>query len=236
MYRSLTYLWLTVLGLLLGQLASCVPLGNGDDGLPISGPAAGGTSNNNSGGGTADPTRPGNTAVGGDSAGVQTIADELTVEFPGCREPVQAAFWRAEVLRLVNEERAKKKVPPVQRSATLEAQASQYACEMVYYGFFGHVNDFTGSTLAERAAEFEYDYWIIGENLAAGQRTPAQVVADWMGSPCHRQNILNPAFTELGVGIRYGGEYGFYWVQEFGRPFSEEPYPGPTYHDPECQQ
>jgi len=92
----------------------------------------------------------------------------------------------------------------------------------------------TGSTLRDRSQAAEYDYWIVGENLAAGQRTPVEVVSAWMTSPCHRENVLNPAFTELGVAVRYGGTYGYYWVQEFGRPFSAPAYPGPPHHDPGC--
>jgi uncharacterized protein YkwD len=72
--------------------------------------------------------------------------------------------------------------------------------------------------LAERAAEFEYEYWMIGENLAAGQTSPEQVVADWMASPGHRENMLGETYTEVGVGLRQGGDYGLYWVLEFGDP------------------
>jgi uncharacterized protein YkwD len=59
---------------------------------------------------------------------------------------------------------------------------------------------------------------VVGENLAAGQPTPERAFTDWMNSPSHRDNILDPRFTELGVGVRFGGEYGVYWVQEFGLP------------------
>ena len=57
----------------------------------------------------------------------------------------------------------------------------------------------------------------LGENIAAGQRTPAEVVDDWMNSPGHRANILNGKFTKLGVGYVYvpGDMYGHYWVQMF---------------------
>ncbi len=172
--------------------------------------------------------------VGGDTGSATSTPDALSVEFPGCTEPAEGAFWRSEVLRLVNQERVRQGLNAVILSSTLEAQATQYACEMIHYDFFGHENDTTGSTLTDRAAEFGYDYWIIGENLAAGQPSPAQAVADWLASPCHRENILNPAFTELGVGVRAGGDYGIYWVQEFGRPFTADPYAGEPYHDPEC--
>ncbi len=189
-------------------------------------------------GGTENPagdnTPVGPAVVGGDTAGATSNPDALTVEFPGCEEPVEGDFWRAEILRLVNQERLANGLDPLTLSQTLENLATEYACELIHYDYFGHVNGVTGSTLTERAKSFGYDYWIIGENLAAGQRSPVQAVSDWLNSPCHRENILNPAFTELGVGIRIGGDYGFYWVQEFGRPFASEPYSGPRYSDPEC--
>lgn len=228
--------WIVLAATLL--LPAGCPLGNPDDGVPISGPAAGtggsgtGGSGGSSSGGSAAGRPP--TGVGGSIAGAATTSDALTVTFPGCSEPTEVAFWRGEVLSLLNRQRAARGLEPLRTNPTLQAQASQYACEMVYYRFFAHVNPATNSTLGQRADEFGYDYWIVGENLAAGQRSPAEVMADWMSSPCHRENILNPAFTEVGIGIRYGGEYGYYWVQEFGRPFSEPPYSGPTYRDPEC--
>jgi uncharacterized protein YkwD len=49
-----------------------------------------------------------------------------------------------------------------------------------------------------------------GENIAMGQRTPQEVMNAWMNSTGHRQNILSPNYTKIGVAF-YNGE----WVQEF---------------------
>ncbi len=54
--------------------------------------------------------------------------------------------------------------------------------------------------------------------IAAGQRTPQDVVAAWMGSSGHRANILNCALTQIGVGHATGGSYGHYWTQNFATP------------------
>lgn len=172
------------------------------------------------------------TLVGGSQ--VTSVPDALTARFSGCEEPPEVQFWRAEIFRLVNQARAARGFAPLQQNNLLEAQATQYACELIFYRFFAHENPVTGSALGDRSREFGYDFWIVGENLAAGQRTPVEVFEAWMASPCHRENILNPAFTELGIGIRYGGDYGYYWVQEFGRPFAEEPYRDRPFSDPEC--
>ena len=145
-------------------------------------------------------------------------SDTLTEEFPGCYEPAETAAWCEEVLRLVNEERLAEGEEALKHNDTLEAQAEQYACEMIYYGFFDHNNPETGSTLRDRADEFGYDYQVVGENLAGGQESPAEVVAAWMASEGHRENILEPRFVEIGVAVRAGGHYGLYWVLEFGLP------------------
>lgn len=143
---------------------------------------------------------------------------ELARRFPTCRDLSQANSWRAEILFMVNRERSIRGLDPLVLSATLEAQATQYACEMIEYDFFAHENPVTGSTLPDRAAEFDYDYLVIGENLAAGQDSPVQVMRDWMSSSGHAANIVDARFTEIGIGVRAGGEFGFYWVQEFGMP------------------
>jgi uncharacterized protein YkwD len=142
----------------------------------------------------------------------------LGITFPACGEPDQADAWRDEVMRLVNQARAQVGAGPVVQNDILERQATEYACQMIQFDFFDHVNPVDGSTLGERASDFGYAFLVVGENLAAGQTTPQQAFQDWMDSPGHRRNILDPRFTELGVGVRTGGTYGVYWVQEFGQP------------------
>jgi uncharacterized protein YkwD len=156
----------------------------------------------------------------GSTDGTGDFQDQLAGQFPGCSDPDEGDDWRDEVLRLVNIERERVGVSPLTHNQTLEDQATQYCCEMIYYDFFAHDNPVTGTDLSDRAEEFDYDYLAIGENLAAGQSTPAQAMANWMASEGHRENILNPQFTELGVGVRTGGEFSYYWVQEFGHPYS----------------
>jgi uncharacterized protein YkwD len=161
---------------------------------------------------------PGRT-TGGNAGGSTSQTDPLEAEFPGCMRPVNASTWRQEVLELINEQRTSYGLPALSTNPILESQAEHYACEMIHYGFFGHENPVTGSTLRDRAAEFGYSYMVIGENLAAGQDSPFEVVNDWMNSPGHRANILGEHFTEAGVGVRAGGVYGLYWVVEFGQPW-----------------
>lgn len=144
--------------------------------------------------------------------------DDLARRFPTCGDLSQADSWRAEILFLVNRERSQRGLVPLVRNPVLEDQATQYACEMIHDDFFAHENPASGSTLPDRADEFGYDYLVIGENLAAGQSSPQQTMQDWMNSPGHAANVLDVRFTEIGIGVRSGGEFGLYWVQEFGLP------------------
>jgi uncharacterized protein YkwD len=63
-----------------------------------------------------------------------------------------------------------------------------------------------------------YRFLSYGENIAAGQRSPTDAIADWMTSPGHRSNILNPSFTEIGVGIVASPGGGYYYTQVFATP------------------
>ena len=65
---------------------------------------------------------------------------------------------------------------------------------------------------AERAG---YDWREIGENVATGQATAEQVVAEWLGSPHHCANIMGAEFTEMGVAFA-ASPSGVYWAQVFG--------------------
>lgn len=139
-------------------------------------------------------------------------------EFADCRVPGSEETWAAEILQRVNDERTRRGLTALEPSDKLARQAGAYACEMIHYGFMDHANPTTGSTTADRVLASGFEGNLFGENLAAGDMTPAQVVAGWMDSPPHRATLLTAGFTHLGVGIRRGGVYGTYWVQLFGGP------------------
>jgi len=72
----------------------------------------------------------------------------------------------------------------------------------------------------ERSTAAGYEWKTIGENIAEGQFSVDEVMRTWMNSPAHRKNILNPSFTDLGVGLVASrgkdGKYRVAWVQNFG--------------------
>lgn len=133
------------------------------------------------------------------------------------QQVVKAETFTARVVELTNAERAKAGLGPLRVSGQLTRSAQGYAEVLATGACFGHTCA-PVPEMAERSERAGYLNWqALAENIAGGQRTPERVVADWMASPGHRQNILNGRYTELGVGVASGsGTYGIYWAQEFG--------------------
>ncbi len=129
-----------------------------------------------------------------------------------------------QVLQLVNAARAQARncgatsfaaAPALTLNAQLAQAAQGHASDMATQNYFSHTSK-DGRTFVQRIAATGYAFRTIGENIAAGQSTPQQVVAGWLQSEGHCRNIMNPSFRELGVGYATGGSYGYYWVQDFG--------------------
>ncbi len=145
--------------------------------------------------------------------------------FEPCSELPREAEILREIIEAVNAERARHNLRPLRVDQTLMQMADFWACRMIEDGFFGHEDPYDGSTVDSRAVNFGYAFYKIGENLAAGHDTASEVLGHWMRSPGHRANILDEAFVEIGIAAKRGGEYGIYWVQEFGRPITGSPEP-----------
>ncbi|MEA2601997.1 MAG: hypothetical protein QOF89_2989 [Acidobacteriota bacterium] len=125
---------------------------------------------------------------------------------------------RAEMLAAVNAERRKAGVPPLTANSRLDQAAQRHAGDMLARGYFAHESP-EGKTVRERAKEAGFDWRAIGENIAEGQTSVAEVMDTWMHSPGHRRNILDRDFKELGVGLalgRNGKGWRVEWVQAFG--------------------
>ncbi|MFR9795792.1 CAP domain-containing protein [Streptomyces sp. MS06] len=119
----------------------------------------------------------------------------------------------AEVLKLVNEERAKVGCSALSANSALTGLARAFSDDMAARGFFDHT-DPDGATPWDRAAKASIT-GLGGENIARGQADAAAVMEAWMNSPGHRANILNCDFHTLGVGVHFGPG-GPWWTQDFG--------------------
>lgn len=128
----------------------------------------------------------------------------------------QAGTEAQEILRLVNQQRAQNGLAALTLSEKLCELATLKAEDMVANGYFDHTSPTYGTPFA-MMKQFGVSYSSAGENIAAGQRTPEEVMDAWMNSSGHRANILSANYTELGVGIAVGSR-GIYWVQLFRKP------------------
>ncbi|MDQ0875711.1 putative YkwD family protein/spore coat assembly protein SafA [Paenibacillus sp. V4I3] len=131
----------------------------------------------------------------------------------GTKTPVTSApsqsTYASQVVNLVNQERSKAGLRPLTSNSALTAMALDKAKDMYNNGYFDHTSPTYGSPF-DMMSKYGIRYSYAGENIAKGQQTPEAVMKAWMNSTGHRQNILSPNFTQIGV-VFYNGE----WVQEF---------------------
>ncbi|WP_141698966.1 CAP domain-containing protein, partial [Candidatus Marithrix sp. Canyon 246] len=129
-----------------------------------------------------------------------------------------ASQYDAELLRLTNLERQKAGVAALSLSNQLNQAAQNHADDMARNNYFSHTG-LNGSKPWDRAKAAGYNDSYVGENIAAGNTSPADVIQGWMNSQGHRENILNSNYTEIGFGYSHldSSQYRHYWVQVFGK-------------------
>ncbi len=124
----------------------------------------------------------------------------------------------------INVARADNGLPPLRSDSRLAAGAQWMAADMVANRYFAHQSS-DGRTLAERIAPTGYlpsaPTWLLSENLGWGSgvlSTPLAIVLGWMDSPGHRENLLDPALTDIGIGMAPGSADigGMVYVADFG--------------------
>ena len=141
-----------------------------------------------------------------------SAADAVTLQVTGMKN----YDYAQEVVRLVNEERAKVGLSPLRMNTVLldaaMLRAAETSCVFDHSRpdgtrCFGAIND----VLPEGQ---NYWAWGYGENIAAGQTTPTEVVDSWMNSEGHRANILERAFTDIGTGC-FVNDHIYHWTLMF---------------------
>ena len=124
-----------------------------------------------------------------------------------------------EMVQKVNEIRIEgckcggKKMSPVGSvswNEKLYNSALSHASEMKKYRYFSHFSK-SGKNVGERVDRFDYEWTVIGENIAEGQSSFDEAMEDWIKSPSHCKMIMDPNVKEMGV-----ARSGRYWVQHFG--------------------
>lgn len=110
--------------------------------------------------------------------------------------------------------------PALAWNTLLTQAADAHSQDMAANNFFSHTGS-GGSTLASRVNATGYLWRSLGENIAAGQTGIDQVVDGWIASEGHCANLLNPAFTEVGLACVRGSTSSAdrtYWTMDLGQP------------------
>jgi uncharacterized protein YkwD len=138
-----------------------------------------------------------------------------------------AGTFEDQVLTLVNQRRGVgascggtpyPAVPALSMNGNLRDAARAHSQDMASQNYFSHTS-LDGRTFDQRIHNAGYSgAFPLGENIAAGQSTPAAVVDAWMASPGHCTNIMSNGFRSIGVGYAFssGSTYRSYWTQDFG--------------------
>lgn len=141
--------------------------------------------------------------------GQQLKIPEVTKQPTPPADSITVSNFVIKVAEIVNVERAKRGLPALRMDGKLTEVAQLKAQDMVKNKYFSHTSPSFGSPF-EMMQKFGISYSYAGENIARGQDSPEEVMADWMQSSGHRSNILNPNFDTIGVGHFQG-----VWVQMF---------------------
>lgn len=116
----------------------------------------------------------------------------------------------AKLFALVNNERVRNGIAALTYDEALEMCANVRSVEIK--SLFSHTRP-NGQRCFTVLDEYGYDYSTAGENIAYGQESAVEVFEAWMNSEGHRENILSPSFTRIGMSCYESGT--LYWAQMF---------------------
>jgi uncharacterized protein YkwD len=131
---------------------------------------------------------------------------------------ISTAAARSSALCLINDARKARGLPGVRQSASLDLAAQSWSNVMVVTDVFAH-----SSSFAQRVTNAGFTWQALGENIATGFPTPRLVVRAWLASTEHCQNMLDPTYRDVGIGINihavrgYASRFGT-WTTDFALP------------------
>lgn len=116
-----------------------------------------------------------------------------------------------DAIALTNQERVNAGLAPLNANGALNSAAASHSADQAARNQMTHTGS-NGSNAGDRIRAAGYSASTWGENVAAGYTSASSVVAGWMGSSGHRANILNPAFTQIGVASATSADGTRYWT------------------------
>ncbi len=160
-----------------------------------------------------DVPAPATNVAGADSAvaeldaGSPIPADDCLALSEPSDETHKAVFEALNAFRVANG------LPPLAYSARLQMAADAHVKDLYDRDFFAHINP-DGENPGQRAVRLGFCHEYVGENIAAGQKTVEAAQTAWENSPSHRENMLQPDYKYVGVGVYKDPTGRMYWAQE----------------------
>lgn len=161
--------------------------------------------------------------MSGALAGSGVVGEAAVADAPGAAGGARSGsveYSRQEwqVLAIVNRNRMAEGLEPMTMFSGIQNACNVRVEELT--GYFSHERP-NGSMCFTALDEAGVPYTSAGENIAAGQTSPKEVMNAWMNSPGHRSNIMGGT-RHIGVGYKYtGSSYRYFWVQMFVSSFNE---------------
>ncbi|MDR5587262.1 MULTISPECIES: CAP domain-containing protein [Clostridium] len=157
---------------------------------------------NNGDGGTVKPEQPGNTqenlpSTNGDSVnvnGLSKLPEKYSISIQSSAEN--------KILQLMNEKRVQAGLQPLTMDNTLLQVARYKSDHMIQYNYFDHTNP-DGTKWINWLQTIGYKYNTTGENIAYNTYDPVELFNQWWNSQGHRENMMNPSYNKVGVGVIY---------------------------------
>lgn len=156
--------------------------------------------------------------------GVINLFSALKPDILGYASQISAT----EIVRITNIKRAETGLGELTLNQTLSSAAYTKGRDMIDRDYWAHVSP-DGTQPWKFFSEFGYKYRYAGENLARDFSNASAAVDAWMNSPTHRENMLNPKYKEIGIGVVEGdlaGSDTTIIVQFFGARYTD------TVHEP----
>lgn len=148
----------------------------------------------------------------------------LTFTIFALANPAQSAdggtFAPAAILQVINQDRAAHGLRPLRLNVSLTNAARNKAEDMLAKNYFAHTAP-DGARPWDFIKHEKISYDFAGENLARGYTSAYELQADLLASPSHRENLLSPIFSEIGIAAIAGelnGEKSVITVQMFAAP------------------
>lgn len=113
----------------------------------------------------------------------------------------------SKILELMNAKRTEAGLQPLTLDTTLQSVARYKSNHMIQNGYFSHTNP-DGTKWSNWLQTIGYKYNATAENIAYNTTDPVELFNQWWNSDGHRENMMNPAYTKVGIGVVYGnGKY-----------------------------